>query len=233
MKNLKAELKQHFVSAYVNQHLQARAGYPEEWNIENLVLAAEAEFHKYLDEPFGKNWGYDALKKVLTYTRDFKSDMYFVADWGNTEHAKDAIAYHIHANFPNDETNKPDLSPKKLEDNPPSFWEIKEVGKFTHGSFGFNSADSHGDIISDKFFKQLSERKPYDIKTIGKRKPFFISTSNDGVNWVDSYRDATGKTVFVGDIADKLEVVAWFKEQGTPKHLSIANRLREILNETV
>jgi hypothetical protein len=115
MENLKSYLKQHFVSAYVNRHLSDRAGYPEEWNIENLILGGSS-------------------------------------------------------------------------------------------------------VIGPVFFEELNTRKLYDLKMRPNRVPIFSSTSNDGINWTDSFNDTF----------KHLQVIHWFEAQGTLKHLSIAKRLREI-----
>lgn len=217
MKTLKTELKQHFVSAYVNQHLSDRAGYPEEWNIDNLILAAEALFDKYLDEPFGKNWDYDALKKVLVYTRDFPT-RHIAMGWGNPQHSADALAYSIRMLYPGTKAAKEGDRTK-----PPL-----DILKYSTPVQPMRGMGSH--VLSPEELKQKVKewrehsisRLPYSAKSKDefevKSKFIFGSTSNDGVNWVDQF----------GDTAKQLSVIHWFEDQGTPKHLSIAKRLREI-----
>lgn len=123
------------------------------------------------------------------YTRDFPTP-HIGADWGNPQHAADALAYCIKAHFPSIEFPKGGEAPKAKvfngsdfpnDENNRYFWEIKE-SKLTHGSIDSN------DLFDKKF------------------------------NWPDQF----------GDTAKKLSVIRWFEAQGTPKHLSIAKRLREI-----
>lgn len=234
MKTLKTELKQHFVSAYVNQHLSDRAGYPEEWNIDNLILAAEALFDKYLEEPLGKNWDYDALKKVLLYNRDFPAP-YIDRDCDVSEHAGDALAYCIKAHFPSIEFPKVGEIPKAKvfngsdfpnDENNRYFWNT--LDKYSTPIQPMIEMGSH--VLSPEELKQKVKewrdhpiaRLPYSPKSKDefqvKCKFIFGSTSNDGVNWADQF----------GDTANKISVIHWFEAQGTAKHLSIAKRLREI-----